>query len=380
MLYISSAFDGGNIEVVSADDPADLQVRIRKDSAADFLQWFHFRLHGGRGTPCVIRFLNAGKASYARGWEGYRVVASEDSESWFRIDTDYDGTVMTARVTPRVDSLDLSYFAPYPLGRHQWLVATAQRSPRVRLEVPGRSVQGRDIDLIRVGEPADGKRSLWLIARQHPGETMAEWFVEGFLDRLLDPHDGASRALLDRAVVYVVPNMNPDGSFLGNLRTNALGANLNREWAEPSEARSPEVFHVVRRMAETGVDLCLDAHGDEALPYNFIAGFEGVPAADPAKVATLDKFRATLAGLNPDFQTAHGYPKASPGQGNLTTATGHLAHKLGAVSMTLEMPFKDAANAPDPQHGWSPARTRALARSALDAMLAVVGDLGTAKG
>lgn len=35
--------------------------------------------------------------------------------------------------------------------------------------------------------------------------------------------------------------MNPDGSWRGHLRTNAAGANLNREWAKPSLETSPEV-------------------------------------------------------------------------------------------------------------------------------------------
>lgn len=33
-------------------------------------------------------------------------------------------------------------------------------------------------------------------------------------------------------------------------------------------------------MKETGCDLFIDVHGDEALPYNFIAGNEGIPAWD----------------------------------------------------------------------------------------------------
>lgn len=63
---------------------------------------------------------------------------------------------------------------------------------------------------------------------------MAEWFVEGLLDRLLDEDDAVSRTLLDKAVFYIVPNMNPDGSVRGHLRTNAAGVNLNREWQTPS--------------------------------------------------------------------------------------------------------------------------------------------------
>ena len=31
-------------------------------------------------------------------------------------------------------------------------------------------------------------------------------------------------------------------------------------------------------MSEIGVDMYLDLHGDEALPYNFVAGSEGNPS------------------------------------------------------------------------------------------------------
>ena len=54
-----------------------------------------------------------------------------------------------------------------------------------------------------------------MVARQHPGEAMAEWFVEGFLDRLTDPHDGASMRVLEHAVFYVVGiASSPDRSLL----------------------------------------------------------------------------------------------------------------------------------------------------------------------
>ncbi|MCQ6508072.1 M14 family zinc carboxypeptidase, partial [Vibrio parahaemolyticus] len=77
---------------------------------------------------------------------------------------------------------------------------------------------------------------------QHPGETMAEWFMEGMIQRLLDENDKVARALLEKAVLYVVPNMNPDGVIRGHLRTNAVGVNLNSEWQKPSMEKIPEVF------------------------------------------------------------------------------------------------------------------------------------------
>ena len=95
---------------------------------------------------------------------------------------------------------------------------------------------------------------------------MAEWFVEGLLARLLDPQDATAPALLDQATFYIVPNMNPDGSALGNLRTNAAGANLSREWLAPTLEKSPEVYYVREKMRASGVDLVRDSHGDEAIP------------------------------------------------------------------------------------------------------------------
>jgi hypothetical protein len=85
---ISCAFDSGAIEVVADRDAANLSVRLRADSHADFRQWFHFRLQGVRGQSVRIRFLNAGEATYVEGWRGYQVVASYDREDWFRVPYD----------------------------------------------------------------------------------------------------------------------------------------------------------------------------------------------------------------------------------------------------------------------------------------------------
>ena len=172
---------------------------------------------------------------------------------------------------------------------------------------------------------------------------------------------------------HVVPNMNPDGSKRGHLRTNAKGVNLNREWNKASPENSPEVFHVLARMQETGIDLALDVHGDEALPYNFIAGGEGAPNFDARGQELLDGYKAALCTASPDFQTAHGYAVDAPGTADLSICTNYLANSFKCLAMTLEMPFKDNADLPDEVHGWSPERCRKLGAANLDAMLAMAG-------
>ena len=67
---------------------------------------------------------------------------------------------------------------------------------------------GRDIDMVTIGS---GPLKIWAIARQHPGEPMAEWWMEGYLHRLLDQQDAVVRQVLQKATFYIVPNMNPGG-------------------------------------------------------------------------------------------------------------------------------------------------------------------------
>src|SRR5262249_45407991 len=153
-------------------------------------------------------------------WEGYRACTSYDHERWFRVPTRFDGETLSIDHTPEHDVVHYAYFAPYPLARHERLLARAEASPRARAERVGSASQQRAMSLGVVGDAERARRRVWINARQHPGETMAEWFVEGVLDRLLDEGDELARALLEDAVFYLVPNMNPDGGVLGNLRTN----------------------------------------------------------------------------------------------------------------------------------------------------------------
>jgi murein tripeptide amidase MpaA len=370
-IKISSQFDAGAIDVVRATSADTIDLNIRKDSAADITQWFYFRLQGAREQACTIRFLNAGDAAYPAGWEDYQAVASYDRVHWFRVPTSFDGTVMTIEHTPQCDSVYYAYFEPYSWERHLELLDRAQLSEHVRLEDLGSTVDGRDFNVLVIGDEA-ARKKVWVIARQHPGETMAEWFVEGMLDALLDPSDPFGRQLLKETVFYVVPNMNPDGSVRGNLRTNAAGANLNREWNTPSLERSPEVYLVKEKMRQTGCDLFLDVHGDEGLPYVFTAGSGSLPGFTPEQAAQERQFQRDFKIASPDFQDVHGYPDAPYTDEVLTMGSPHITHMFGCLSLTLELPFKDNANDPDAETGWSGARSARLGAAVLQPILQAI--------
>jgi murein tripeptide amidase MpaA len=377
MIRIDSAFDSGNIKVERISGPHEIVLTIPQDAHSDFYQWFHFRLSGARGQRCLIRIVDLKGSAYPDGWPGYRACMSEDRQTWRRAATSYDpnsanGT-LTIEVTPAVDQLWFAYFAPYSMERHHDLIALMAARSGVTADVLGHSLDGRPIDRLVIGE---GAKTVWLYARQHPGESMAEWWMEGALERLTDAADPVARRLRQLATFHIVPNMNPDGSCRGHLRTNAAGVNLNREWHAPSAEKSPEVLCVRDAMDKTGCHLAMDVHGDEAIPQVFIAGFEGIPSITEKQLALLAAYKARLARITPDFQTAKGYPVARPGTANLAMSTNQLAERFGCLAMTLEMPFKDNDDLPCADFGWSPERSKLLGRDCLAAILETLPDLG----
>ena len=380
-MKIFSNFESGSINVVKAESKDDIQLSIPNDNQSELHQWFHFRLESEAQQPHTITLLDLANSAYPEGWNGYDVVASYDREEWFRIPSEFDGDNLTFTVIPENESMYFAYFAPYSYDRHQDLLHLAQSHYNCRLETLGHTLDNRDVSLLVIGDEdaVDSeevpKKKIWVIARQHPGETMAEWFVEGLVQRLLDETDTVGRALLNKAVFYVVPNMNPDGSARGHLRLNAIGVNLNREWQTPSLENSPEVFYVREKMLATGIDMFLDIHGDEAIPFNFVAGSEGIPSYDARLENLENKFKQALLTVTPEFQDEHGYGKDKPGEANLTVASNWVGEQFNCLSYTVEMPFKDHNKHPDSLYGWSPERSVGFGHDTLAAVLAVTDDL-----
>jgi murein tripeptide amidase MpaA len=206
---------------------------------------------------------------------------------------------------------------------------------------------------------------------------MSEFAAEALLDRLIDAADPVSHQLLEKAVFHVVPNMNPDGSARGNHRYNAGGIDLNRAWSDTTREASPEVWFVRERMRETGVDFCLDIHGDETHHYVWPVRTTGIPSLSERQTSSLKTFEAALLRANPDYrpdlpEKNYDHP---PGKDPLAMCISWTAETFGCLSLIVELPFLDNQFLPDERNGWSPRRSELFGRACLDGLAAVIDDL-----
>lgn len=364
-MQIHSNFNAGNIEVISIKSK-HVELKIPKDTNSDFLQWFYFKMSDIElGSSQHVQITNAGDSAFPDGWENYRVNVSYDNENWFRIDTDYDNGVLAFDIPTDQPELYVAYFEPFSYQQHLALVEKASESTLCSVETLCKTPEGKSVELLVIGDSNANKKTVWFTARQHPGEAMAEWFIKGLLEELLDDTNDNSKSLLENHCFYIIPNMNIDGSIAGNLRVNTLGINYNREWESPSIEQSPEVYYCIEKMDDVGVDFLIDVHGDEAIPYNFVTSLMGIPNLKIDTIEKEDRFKQHWMNVTNEFQDVHRYDNSLPGKANLKVCSKQIGERFGTMAYTLEMPFKDSDTNPDLKHGWNGQRSMEFGASVL---------------
>lgn len=187
---------------------------------------------------------------------------------------------------PEPDAAENQGFIPYyEIGPRLREIETS--SNRVKVEVIGQSVEGRNLFLVTVSDPqAMGRlggyqalRKTMLRDPERAQEMAAEFedfkvpiYVHGsihgnewpgvdasieLIERLAYENDPETRKVLDNTILLFNVVANPDGRVAGQ-RTNANGFDLNRDFITQSQ---PETQATVKVLTEWNPMVTLDLHG-----------------------------------------------------------------------------------------------------------------------
>lgn len=192
---------------------------------------------------------------------------------------------------------------------------------------------------------ARSKPIIFISARVHPAETMAQWMFDGILDFLLRPDDPRAAALRDRFVFKLVPLVNPDGEQEGSVgllygrfspgnvdlrptatfhtaccllwcagvarghqRTDTWGQNLNRCYMTPTPTREPTVYAIREALLDwhkTGrLAMYFDLHAHTSRENAFLFGNFYPDLSDQVDNILLAKL-ATLNSQHVDFSNCN---------------------------------------------------------------------------
>jgi hypothetical protein len=204
----------------------------------------HFVLHAKPGASLTLEFRNLdnvwnGQPGSVAG-ELKRVAISEHGTTWRTIPTEsLPGNRVQVRVTMTGPTLHVARMEPYRLSDLERLLGSIRGHRLVRIEPIGTTVAGRQLEIVRIGDPAAPYR-VFVRARAHPWEAGSNWVGQGLINRLLAGDEEAKRFLRVYSV-SVLPMANKDGVARGGTRFNLRGMDLNRGWDRPADPDvSPE--------------------------------------------------------------------------------------------------------------------------------------------
>ncbi len=280
---IHTNFEGGSLGRIEKVTNAHFRLGSAGEKDQDGrnrqANWYYFRVDAAPRAEMTLDIVDLpGEYNYKpnRGaiTKDTPPVISYDGKTWRHVETfEYDAVEpkLRLRVNPAKGSFWIAHTPPYTAKDLAGIPAHAD----LRREVVGKTLGGREMLLWTITKgPAAGKKTIWLMFRQHSWESGSSWVGEGAVRALL-----ADASLRERFVWKIFPLCDPDGVARGGVRFNAKGFDLNRNWDVTDEVRMPEITTqraAVKAWIAAGhsVDLFLSLHNTETAEY-----LEGSPAA-----------------------------------------------------------------------------------------------------
>lgn len=310
--------------------------------------WFCFRLVALTTTAHTsvrsIRLVLKHACNMLGGQDPFtiRPVVRYDDGAWRRLDAGDlvplpDGrTYITWEVDAPQRTLDVAFCYPYGMDDVRALVA--ETDGYWHMDTIGVSQHARP--LVRLSndygyEGAD-RPGLYLIARQHSGETPGSWVLDGFLRYLATLGDQAP-------LVWAIPLANIDGVEEGDYGKDNFPYDLNRAWGRPPMRHEISVYQrdMARWRNRCRPVLGIDFHAPGATERSGVYAHLPDPETDRAAYdAALPWAEWTSAALSPRF-AATDFARVPRYSSRWETPSFRLHGwtRLGIACITYETPY-----------------------------------------
>lgn len=344
-LKITSNFPGGNIAGVDVGERDGIpEVRFASDPCGGAAAlWFYFRIEESAPDPVKhtkIRLTWTMIDNIPGSQESTLCipVATTPGHTWSRLKqgeekrNEHGLIELSWQIPHPAPSTDVAFCFPYGLAE---LENAVERSRDFWKTAPiGISQGGRMIQRVYHTAGAGGNHpSVFVIARQHGGETPASWVLDGFLRHwALNKKGGYS--------VWVIPFVDIDGSEWGWYGRDQGPHDLDRAWNNPPTRHEALVIRndILRWKALGKPILLLDLQATGAFDK---AGVYATASenADETKWCNVIKNELKADYAAPDFVRATTNAPAASGRSFCDWAR----EALGLPALSLHIPYAQIA-------------------------------------
>jgi len=346
-VQVRTDFAGGNacaLEISEADGADVVRFAAAPHGGTEAL-WFSLAVEGCGPRPVDVVLTNLDSClGDATQWERVWPVARQGDGPWLRLPAGNvrllaDGRREVCwRVQPAGDAFQLAFC--YPYGQAELAALVHDTGGYWSCDAVGVSGGGRPLPRLSNSGGAEGATApgIYLVARQHAGETPGSWVLDGLLRR------AAETVAPDELLLWAAPLANLDGVVEGDYGKDPFPHDLNRAWTVPPMRHEVLVLQRdMRRWARrcrpaAVVDLHAPGGCETEGAYFFIPRAarppDSVAAARAALEVLLSRLPEDIVSREPVHQPS--YPSRWDADG---TIGGWAWDHLSLPSVSLETPY-----------------------------------------
>jgi len=215
--------------------------------------WYAFKIQAKQATTIKVTMVVKGDE------HRYLPKISQDGKTWQSQPYKINGK----RLVMNIDaSKNAVYISGQEIINNQYYVDWAselQHKAKVSHDVLGQSTQGRPI--YKIESKGESKEWLVVLGRMHPPEVTGALALFPFVETLL-ANNLLAKKFREKYNLLVIPNINPDGVFMGNWRHNANGLDLNRDWIKFSQVETQHINNYLKALVAQGhkIKFAVDFH------------------------------------------------------------------------------------------------------------------------
>lgn len=233
-LSVTTKIPYGNADDILIEEEKDSATVYFAASPCDGEQslWFCFRIKSNKKLKYIKLVLKHPYNMLMGSCELSNIlpVVKKDNDTWQRIEQTYqfqtlpDGRYYISWVLKNPGKInDIALCYPYGITDVDSLVKDSKGY--LKKDIIGLSTENRP--LLRLSNdysyPGEKKPGIYIVSRQHSGETPGSWVLDGFLRCLMN-------LKTSDIIVWAIPLSNIDGIEKGRYGKNYFPHDLNRSW------------------------------------------------------------------------------------------------------------------------------------------------------
>lgn len=317
-MRILNDYDGSSIYIIHNDDKKNIAIVSLKKEENTYCHYYNFKVINDLDKEGIIYLKNMNNSLYYRSDNYYipfikikdqyqlmdsRRVRKENNDYIFTIDSNLECEIS---LYPRYVEEDLNKYL---------LKVKNYKDFNIINDI---------IPEIRIG---DFKNNVIAITgRQHPGETISSFFIEGIIDAVIENKEQCK----DYSFI-IFPIVNKDGVKNGNHRY-VNNIDYNRSWGNNCHVK--EIDFIKKELSKNIPDIFIDIHGDENSLKDYIRTTNHNRASKVADMLVLkdqSKLRRFLRGIIKQRKIINVFK---------TTAREYVSKKCCCEGMLIELSLR----------------------------------------